>query len=127
MVILHPCRYLACFVILCQSQQEIAAFSNFGIRVLEPVLLMSCLDSLSKLLENCAISYQQGCAQSQIQAQQGLRSCKFQILFGRVKKTQLARYRRRMLLKWNNRIWTFQNSQESCQGAGRMEVGLHSM
>eukprot|EP00702_Spironucleus_salmonicida_P004243 EST45534.1 Hypothetical protein SS50377_14536 [Spironucleus salmonicida] len=98
-----------------------------GIRVLEPVLLPRCLDTLRKLLENCAISQEQGCIQSQIQAQRGLRSCKFQGLFTRDDKTQLARYIIRMLLEVEQQDMGYSKQVRDLIGRGQDGSGFHIM
>ncbi|KAH0576142.1 hypothetical protein SS50377_21691 [Spironucleus salmonicida] len=126
MVILHPCRYLACFVILCQSQQEMGAFSKFWIRGFQVVILMRCLDALSKLMEIQEFHRSRAARNHKFTGNEDFEAVGFKTYSVDQRKLSLLGIVDVCCWKWNNRIWTFQNSQESCQGAGRMEVNFIS-
>ncbi|KAH0576027.1 hypothetical protein SS50377_21565 [Spironucleus salmonicida] len=74
------------------------AFSNFWIQVLEPVLLMSCLDALSKLMKIQEFHMRRAMNNHKFT---GKRTSKLQVLrvIRQSQETQFGRYRRRMLLE----------------------------
>ncbi|KAH0576044.1 hypothetical protein SS50377_21586 [Spironucleus salmonicida] len=96
--------------------------SSFGTSIVNE--LLRCTKQTDK---NLRISQEEGCEQSQIYGQEDFEVVGFKVhsvesrnSVWQVQKTYVAGsgiigYR------------IFQNRQESCQGAGRMEVGLHSM